>query len=111
MSEHDHQHNHLEAGHTHEVSNLSGRKIFWVTLLNAAITIAEIAGGLISGSLSLLSDAVHNLSDTIAIALSYFANKIAQKPKDAKRTFGYKRVEILSAFVNSAVLMAISIIL
>lgn len=111
MFEHDHQHNHSEARHTHEVSNLSGRKIFWVTLLNATVTIAEIAGGLISGSLSLLSDAVHNLSDTIAIALSYFANKIAQKPKDAKRTFGYKRAEILSAFINSTVLMAISIIL
>lgn len=111
MSEHNHQHNHSEAGHSHDVSNLSGRKIFWVTLLNAVITIAEIAGGLISGSLSLLSDAVHNLSDTIAIALSYFANKIAQKPKDAKKTYGYKRAEILSAFINSTVLLAISFVL
>ncbi|HBP63462.1 MAG TPA: cation transporter, partial [Desulfosporosinus sp.] len=48
-------------------------------MLNATITIAEVVGGILSGSLALLSDAVHNLSDTIAIALSYFANRIAQK--------------------------------
>lgn len=111
MSEHEHEHNHSEAGHTHDVSNLSGKKIFWVTLLNATITVAEIVGGILSGSLALLSDAIHNLSDTIAIALSYFANKIAGKPKDAKRTYGYKRAEILSAFINASVLLALSLLL
>jgi len=111
VSEHNHEHNHSEFGHTHDVSALSGKKIFWVTSLNAIITIAEIVGGILSGSLALLSDAVHNLSDTVAIALSYFANKIAQKPKDSKRTYGYKRAEILSAFINSTVLLAISIVL
>jgi len=80
-------------------------------MLNATITIAEVVGGILSGSLALLSDAVHNLSDTIAIALSYFANRIAQKPKDAKRSYGYKRAEILSAFINSSVLLSISIVL
>jgi|SRR5665648_39334 len=111
MSKHEHEHNHIEGGHTHDVSSLSGKKIFWVTVLNATITVAEIVGGILSGSLALLSDAVHNLSDTIAIALSYYANKIAQKPKDAKKTYGYQRAEILSAFINSAVLLAISIVL
>lgn len=111
MDEHNHEHNHNEAGHTHDVSNLSGKKIFWVTLLNAVITIAEIVGGILSGSLALLSDAVHNLSDTVAIALSYFANKIAQKPKNPKKTYGYKRAEILSALINSTALLAISIVL
>jgi cobalt-zinc-cadmium efflux system protein len=111
MSEQGHEHNHSESGHTHDVSNLSGKKIFWVTLLNAMITIAEIVGGILSGSLALLSDAVHNFSDTVSIALSYFANKIAQKPKDPRRTYGYKRAEILSAFINSTVLLAISVLL
>ena len=111
MFEHNDKHDHSEADHPHDISNLSGKKIFWVTLLNATITIAEIIGGILSGSLALLSDAVHNLSDTVAIALSYIANKIAQKPKDAKRTYGYKRAEILSAFINSTVLLAISIVL
>lgn len=111
MPEHNHDHNHAEAGHSHDISSLSGKKIFWVTLLNATITVAEIVGGIFSGSLALLSDAVHNLSDTAAIALSYFANRIAQKPKDTKMTYGYKRAEILSALINSIVLIAISIVL
>lgn len=111
MPKHQHEHNHLQSEHTHNATNLPGKKIFWVALLNAGITAAEIIGGVLSGSLALLSDAVHNLSDTLAIALSYFANKIAKKPRDAKKTYGYKRVQILSAFINSAVLLAISIIL
>ena len=90
---------------------MSGRKIFWVTVLNAAITAAEVVGGLLSGSLALLSDAVHNLSDTIAVAMSYVAWRISQKPRDTKRTFGYKRAEILSAFINSAILLAVLSIL
>ncbi|MGC6173979.1 cation diffusion facilitator family transporter [Lacrimispora sp. 38-1] len=109
MSDHDHKHNHQDSGYSHDASTLSGKKIFWVTLLNATITITEIIGGILSGSLALLSDAIHNLSDTVAIALSYFANKISSKPKDAKKTYGYKRAEVLSAFVNSTVLLAISI--
>jgi cobalt-zinc-cadmium efflux system protein len=97
------------ADHNHNKdNNLSGKKIFWVTVLNATITLTEIVGGLLSGSLALLSDAMHNLSDTIAIALSYFANKLARRPKDTKRTYGYKRAEILAAFINSAVLLAIT---
>lgn len=98
--------------HTHDKdNNLAGKEIFWVTVLNATITLTEIVGGLLSGSLALLSDAMHNLSDTIAIALSYFANKLARRPKDTKRTYGYKRAEILAAFINSSVLLAITFLL
>lgn len=113
MSEHNHEHSHgrTGSGHRHDITVLSGRKIFWVTLLNAVITAAEIVGGIVSGSLALLSDAVHNFSDTVAIALSYFANKIAQKPQDIRKTYGYKRAEILAAFINASVLSGISIIL
>ena len=82
-----------------------------MVLLNAFITVAEVVGGILSGSLALLSDAVHNLSDTAAVVLAYIANKIAGKAKDAKRTYGYKRAEILAAFINSAVLLAISLVL
>ena len=110
MEDHSH-HDHGHGGHTHDVSNLSGKKIFWVTLLNASITTAEVIGGVLSGSLALISDSIHNLSDTIAIALSYFANRIARKPNNSKKTFGYKRAEILAAFINSTVLFALSIIL
>lgn len=105
MADHHHDHGHGED------FNLSGKKIFWVTMLNATITAAEVVGGLLSGSLALLSDAVHNLSDTFAIALSYVANRMARRPKDPKRTYGYKRAEILSAFVNATVLLVITVFL
>lgn len=112
MHNHEHTHDHDPShGHQHpphDVSNLSGTRIFWVTVLNFTITVAEIIGGLLSGSLALLSDSLHNLSDTIAIALSYVANRIAQRPKNPKKTFGYKRTEILAAFVNSTFLIAVS---
>lgn len=111
MTKHIHDHEHTESGHSHDPLKLSRKKIFWVTFLNATITITEIIGGILSGSLALLSDTVYNLSDTIAIALSYYANQIARKPKDARRTYGYQWAEILSAFINSTVLLAISIIL
>jgi cobalt-zinc-cadmium efflux system protein len=103
MSGHDH--GHLDDFH------LSGKKIFWVTMLNATITAAEVVGGLLSGSLALLSDAVHNLSDTFAIALSYVANRMARRPKDSRRTYGYKRAEILSAFINATVLVVVTVFL
>lgn len=96
------------SGHSHAYT---GKKIFWVALLNAGITVAEVVGGILSGSLALLSDAVHNLSDTVAIVLSYVANRIARRSKDDKRTYGYKRAEILAAFINSAVLLAVSLLL
>lgn len=108
---HNQKYSRSKADHSHDISRLSGKKIFWVTFLNAAITLTEVLGGILSGSLALLADAIHNLSDTVAIALSYFANKIAQKPKDAKRTYGYKRAEILAAFINASVLMSISLVL
>ena len=104
QEKHDHTHHH----HHHEVSHMSGKKIFWVTVLNATITIAEFIGGLISGSLALLSDSLHNLSDTLAIALSYVAHRISLRPKNSRKTFGYKRAEIIAAFVNASVLFAIS---
>lgn len=106
--DHDHSHNHH---HHHDVAHLSGTRIFWVTVLNFVITLAEVIGGLLSGSLALLSDSLHNLSDTVAIALSYVANRIAQRPKNPKKTFGYKRTEILAAFVNSTFLIMVSVFL
>jgi cobalt-zinc-cadmium efflux system protein len=90
---------------------LSQSKYLGVTLLNGLITVVEVAGGLMSGSLSLLSDAAHNLGDTISILFSYIAWKIAGKEKDIRRTYGYKRAEIIAAFVNASVLLAISLFL
>lgn len=103
MGEHD--------GHSHDITGIKGLNLFIVVLLNFLITITQIIGGLYAGSLSLISDALHNFSDGIAIAISYFAIKISSKRNDEKRTFGYKRATILAAFINSAILIIISIFL
>ncbi|MGE3063544.1 MAG: cation diffusion facilitator family transporter [bacterium] len=104
MPEHKHT-------HSHDAKNYSAAKLLMVILLNAIITIVEIIGGIISGSLALLSDSLHNFSDTVSIVLSYFALKISHKNKSIKKTYGYKRAEVLVAFVNSSVLMALSFFL
>jgi len=93
----------------HAHNGISRNNLLVVTVLNFSITAAEMIGGMISGSLSLISDALHNLSDGVAILISYLALKISQKDNNERLTFGYKRVEILSALFNSVVLLAISI--
>ena len=80
-------------------------------VLNFAITIAEVIGGLLSGSLSLLSDSLHNLSDAMSLLASYIAIRISEREANEKYTFGYKRAEILVAFVNSSVLIGVSLFL
>ena len=80
-------------------------------VLNFAITIAEVLGGILSSSLSLLSDSLHNLSDAMSLLASYIAIRISEREANEKYTFGYKRAEILVAFVNSAVLIGVSLFL
>jgi cobalt-zinc-cadmium efflux system protein len=94
--------------HHHE--NPSGRLLISI-LLNGLITLVEIFGGIFSNSLALISDAIHNLSDTLALILAWLANNVSGRKPNARRTFGYKRFEILSAFINASVLSAISIYL
>jgi len=103
-SNHQHEHGH----HHHEIS---GKNIGITILLNVLITVSQIIGGIISGSVALLSDALHNFSDVISLLLSYFTNRLAKKKSTEKQTYGYKRAEILSAFVNSVTLIAIAIFL
>lgn len=80
-------------------------------ILNIIITIGQIVGGLISGSVALLSDALHNFSDVVSLILSYITNRLAGRKSTEKQTYGYKRAEIISAFVNSATLIAIALYL
>lgn len=86
-------------------------KYFFVTALNIIITLAEFLGGIFSGSLALLSDAVHNLSDVAAIVISFIAHLIGQKDRNKRKTFGYQRAETLAAFTNGVVLFVISFFL
>ena len=88
------------------------RKTLFVTmLLNFLITVVEIVGGILSGSLSLLSDAIHNFSDGIAIIVSYVAIRLSKRPRTLKYTFGLKRAEILAAVINASTLIIISFFL
>ena len=87
------------------------KRYVFVTLLNVLITIAEFLGGIFSGSLALLSDAVHNLSDVGAIVLSFVAHLISEKDRNRRKTFGYQRAETLAAFTNGVILIVISLVL
>ncbi|MFQ6345031.1 cation diffusion facilitator family transporter [Enterococcus faecium] len=95
----------------HTQPQRSSKKLFGVVVLNAVITLSEFIGVVASGSLSLVSDAFHNLSDTLAIIFSYGAQKMAQKEANEKHTYGYQRLEILSAFINSFILIILSLFL
>ncbi len=96
---------------SHSQQNDPSRRLLISILLNGVITLIEIAGGILSNSLALVSDAIHNLSDTMALTLAWIANKVGKRKPNARRTFGYHRFEILSAFINASVLTAISIYL
>ena len=103
MGQHEHSH--------HHANNLQGKKLLWVALLNFSITIVQIIGGIISNSLSLISDALHNLGDSSAIFIAFIAGKKSQEKPNKQHTFGYKRIEILAALFNAVVLISISIFL
>jgi cobalt-zinc-cadmium efflux system protein len=79
--------------------------------LNLATTVAQIIGGILSGSLSLISDALHNLSDTIALVISLFAVRLSKRKNTEAQTFGYKRAEILAALFNACALVVVSVFL
>ncbi|WP_040279574.1 cation diffusion facilitator family transporter [Psychroserpens damuponensis] len=103
-----HSHNH---NHSHNHSDLKGRNLIISILLNIGITVAQVIGGLLSGSLSLLSDALHNFSDVISLIISYIANRLSKRKASLQKTFGYKRAEILAAFINASTLIIVAILL
>lgn len=104
-------HSHSGNKHGHSHPNVKGRNLGISIILNIVITVAQVIGGLVSGSLSLLSDALHNFSDVISLIISYIATVLSKKKASTNKTFGYKRAEIIAAFVNSASLIVVAIIL
>lgn len=95
--------------HHHQAVN--EKNLLAATFLNLVISVVEIAGGFLSGSLALLSDALHNLSDAFATFIAYLAILIGKREADQKRTFGYKRLEILAALINAVILIVMSVFL
>lgn len=104
---HNHSHDH-ENDHVPKVTEDSERRIFWVMCLTGGFMIIQAIGGIISGSLALLADSGHMLSDTAALGLAWFAFRLAKKPADKKRSYGYHRFQIVAAFTNGITLFFIA---
>jgi cobalt-zinc-cadmium efflux system protein len=108
MSDDHHGHSHGQGhSHGHAQGADNEKRVLWALVLTAGLLGAEVAGGLISGSLALLADAAHMMTDAAALALAWCAFRIARRPADPRRSYGYHRGQVLAAFVNGAVLIAI----
>jgi cobalt-zinc-cadmium efflux system protein len=105
MSASSHKH---KSKHRHPVNE---KNLLAATFLNTIISIVELAGGILSGSLALFSDALHNLSDAFATFIAYMAVLIGKRGANQKLTFGYKRIEILAALINAVILIVVSFFL
>ncbi|SMG20531.1 cobalt-zinc-cadmium efflux system protein [Marivirga sericea] len=84
-------------------------RLRWVILLNIIITVSQIVGGIVGNSMALISDAMHNFSDVAALIISLVAIVLAKKEATYSKSFGYKRAEVLAAFVNSAAIIAVAV--
>ncbi|MDH3892556.1 MAG: cation diffusion facilitator family transporter [candidate division Zixibacteria bacterium] len=93
----------------HDHSHVSGSKLFWTILFNLGITIAEFVGGIVSGYLALLADAVHNLSDVAALILAWLGVKGSAMPATKRSTYGYKRIEVMTAMLSAVALVVIAV--
>ncbi len=99
----------MSAGHSHATVRAGHERQLWMALgLTSSFMIAEVIGAFITGSLALLSDAAHMMTDALAMAISLVAIQIAKRPADRKRTFGYARFEILAAAFNALLLFAVA---
>ena len=106
MTEHTHAHSHPDG-----LDGVKGKNLLITIALKLLLTITEGLGGWFSGSLSLLSDALHNLNDVLSIVISWFAVKMAEKEHDKKNTFGYRRATIIAAVINATLLIIMSLFL
>ncbi|HXC54758.1 MAG TPA: cation diffusion facilitator family transporter [Rhizomicrobium sp.] len=101
-----HSHDHSGHSHTHGISD--ARRIGWAFVIIFVFMLVEGAGGIVAGSLALLADAGHMVSDAAALGMSWLAIHIGRRPADAARSFGYRRLEVLAAFVNGCTLFVIA---
>ncbi len=97
--------------HTHTHSHQKGRNLLLTVILNVLITLSQIIGGFISGSLALLSDALHNFTDVVSLVVSYIAYRLSKRKASPHRTFGFKRAEIIAAFINASTLLVVAFLL
>lgn len=114
---HDHS-AHEQSGHGRPEHGSSGRGhhhhggergLGMAVAINLALTVAQVVGGIVSGSVALIADAVHNLSDAVALIIAFAARRIARRPADGAMSFGYARAEVVAALINYTVLVVISL--
>lgn len=103
-----HSHGHH---HHHDTSSMGDGRLAWAVAVNVVLTAAQIVGGVISGSLALIADAIHNLSDAASLWIALFARKVARRGADASMTYGYRRAEIIAALINLTTLIVIGVYL
>lgn len=97
----------MSENHGHAHIGSSRQRIGWALTLTSTFMVVEAIGGLVSGSLALLADAAHMLTDTAALALAWLAARLAERPADRLRSYGYHRIQILAAFVNGVAFLAL----
>ena len=93
--------------HVHIDPQSGDRRVSVAIWANALLTVAQIVGGVLSGSLALVADALHNFSDMASLVIAFVARKIARRPADARMTFGYGRIEIVAALINYTTLILV----
>jgi len=98
------------SGHHHHTPE-SDRGLLGAVFINILLTLAQVIGGIISGSLSLIADALHNLSDAASLGIALFARTISRKPADKTKSFGYQRAEVIAALINLTLLITVSLYL
>ena len=102
----------MSAGHDHhEAESMSDARLVWAVIVNVGLTAAQVVGGIVSGSLALIADALHNFSDAASLGLALFARKIGRRPADKLMTFGYGRAELVAALINLTTLVIVGLYL
>jgi len=95
----------------HKTERMGDGKMLAAFGINVLLTVAQVIGGILSGSLSLIADALHNFGDAATLAIALFARKLGRKPPDSFKTFGYKRAETIAALVNLTTLVIVGLYL
>ena len=97
--------------HQHHGAETGDKRVLWAVAVNMFLTVAQVIGGIVSGSLSLIADALHNFSDAISLVIAFGARRIARRPSDEAMTFGYVRAEVVAALINYTTLIVIGLYL
>ena len=105
---HDHSHDHSH-GHAHPVDARNERRTLIAAAITGAFMVAEVVGGLLTGSLALLADAAHMFTDFAALTLAWAAFRLSRRPADAARTYGFDRMQVLVAFANGVTLAVLTV--